>query len=111
MDFPAKITSKGQVTLPAAVRYALGLRSGDRVVFSVTPERPANLVLDDSADAPGAADPAPSATMTKAPDFFALAGSVPTPPRWRDADWPTIREEAWNRHSRDREARSGPSPE
>jgi len=102
MDFPAKITSKGQVTLPAAVRYALGLRSRDR---------PANLVLDDSADAPGAADPAPSATMTKAPDFFALAGSVPTPPRWRDADWPTIREEAWNRHSRDREARSGPSPE
>jgi AbrB family looped-hinge helix DNA binding protein len=29
----AKITSKGQVTLPLAIRKALGLQEGDRVAF------------------------------------------------------------------------------
>ncbi|WP_369123396.1 AbrB/MazE/SpoVT family DNA-binding domain-containing protein, partial [Shewanella electrica] len=29
----ATVTSKGQITIPAAVRRALGLRTGDRVEF------------------------------------------------------------------------------
>lgn len=29
----AKVTSKGQVTVPLAVRRALGVRAGDRLVF------------------------------------------------------------------------------
>ncbi len=29
----ATITSKGQITIPAAVRKALGLKAGDRVTF------------------------------------------------------------------------------
>ena len=29
----AKVTSKGQVTIPAVVRAALGVESGDRVEF------------------------------------------------------------------------------
>jgi AbrB family looped-hinge helix DNA binding protein len=29
----AKVTSKGQVTLPAALRSRLGIEAGDRVVF------------------------------------------------------------------------------
>jgi len=29
----ATITSKGQVTIPAAVRYATGLTAGDRIAF------------------------------------------------------------------------------
>ena len=35
----AKITSKGQVTLPKAVRDALGLKEGDEVVFRVEGKR------------------------------------------------------------------------
>lgn len=31
--YKAKLTSKGQITLPAAVRDALGVKPGDRVVF------------------------------------------------------------------------------
>jgi AbrB family looped-hinge helix DNA binding protein len=31
--YKAKITSKGQITLPAEVREALGVRPGERVVF------------------------------------------------------------------------------
>ena len=31
----AKVTSKGQITIPKPVREALGVRTGDRVVFQV----------------------------------------------------------------------------
>jgi antitoxin PrlF len=31
--YKAKITSKGQITIPAPVREALGLKPGERVVF------------------------------------------------------------------------------
>ena len=30
----ATMTSKGQITIPAAIRTALGLRAGERVVFT-----------------------------------------------------------------------------
>jgi len=33
MQKQAKITSKGQITVPREVRRALGLRAGDRLVF------------------------------------------------------------------------------
>lgn len=33
MQKQAKITSKGQITVPRDVRRALGLRAGDRLVF------------------------------------------------------------------------------
>lgn len=33
MSYSAKITSKGQITLPAELRSALGLKEGDRVLF------------------------------------------------------------------------------
>ena len=36
MSHTAKITSKGQVTLPVALRRALGLKPGDRVHFRRT---------------------------------------------------------------------------
>ena len=34
MGYQAKITSKGQITLPAAMRRALNLNEGDRIAFS-----------------------------------------------------------------------------
>lgn len=33
MQREARITSKGQITLPKAVRQALGLKPGDKIVF------------------------------------------------------------------------------
>jgi AbrB family looped-hinge helix DNA binding protein len=35
----AKVTSKGQVTIPADVRKALGIDQGDGLLFEVTSER------------------------------------------------------------------------
>ncbi|MGH9076063.1 MAG: AbrB/MazE/SpoVT family DNA-binding domain-containing protein [Acidimicrobiales bacterium] len=39
MDVPAKVTSKGQVTVPTVVRDALGIKEGDEVVFRVEGNR------------------------------------------------------------------------
>ncbi len=36
METKAKITSKGQITVPRAVRRALGVREGDNLVFEQT---------------------------------------------------------------------------
>jgi len=32
-SFPAKITSKGQITIPVEIRRSLGVRSGDKIRF------------------------------------------------------------------------------
>jgi len=39
MDVAARVTSKGQVTLPKAVRDALGISQGDEIVFRVEGHR------------------------------------------------------------------------
>ena len=57
MDSSAKVTSKGQVTIPKHVREALDLREGDELCF-----------IEQS-----------RAVIAKTPDFLALAGSVPVP--------------------------------
>ena len=40
---PTTITQKGQVTIPAPVRKALGLKSGDQVKFLITKKREVKL--------------------------------------------------------------------
>lgn len=40
MDIAARVTSKGQITIPKEVREALGLTEGDQVVFSIAPCSP-----------------------------------------------------------------------
>ena len=55
MDAAAKVTSKGQVTVPKAVRDALGIKEGDEVFFRVEGNR---------------------AVLARTPDFLALAGSI-----------------------------------
>jgi AbrB family looped-hinge helix DNA binding protein len=38
MDISATVTSKGQVTIPAALRERLGLKAGDRIRFVEGPD-------------------------------------------------------------------------
>ena len=81
MDVGARMTSKGQITLPKSVREALGLRTGDRVLFRIHRDR---------------------AVLAKVPDFLELAGSVPVPPGMRGMSWSRIRAEAWAKQRRPR---------
>lgn len=68
----ARLTSKGQVTIPVDVRRALGLEDGDQVVFEVTEE---------------------GAYLRRAPTAADLMGSVPA----LGMDWKTAREIAWKK--------------
>jgi len=69
MDVAARVTSKGQVTVPKAVRDALGIREGDRLVFRVQGNR---------------------AVLARTPDFLELAGSVPVPASKRNVAWDEV---------------------
>ena len=82
MKVASRITAKGQVTIPVAVRRALDLDVGDEVIFELDP---------------GSGEP--HAQVRKAADFLALAGSVPVPAEWDGADWPNLREAAWSARS------------
>jgi antitoxin PrlF len=81
MDAPATVTSKGQVTLPKAVRDALGLKAGDEVLFRIHKDR---------------------AVLAKVPDFLELKGSVPVPPISKGASWKDIKAETWRRRTASR---------
>ena len=76
MDVLARVTSKGQVTIPKSVREALALETGDRVVFRVEQHR---------------------AIMARTPDLLEMAGTVKVPAAKRGADWGTVRSAARNR--------------
>lgn len=69
MDAAAKITSKGQVTVPKIVRDALGIKEGDEVVFRVEGNR---------------------AILARTPDFLALAGTIKVPAAKRNAAWDDV---------------------
>lgn len=69
MDAAAKMTSKGQVTVPKVVRDALGLIEGDQVVFRVDGKR---------------------AVLARTHDFLDLAGSIPVPPAKRNVAWDEV---------------------
>jgi AbrB family looped-hinge helix DNA binding protein len=69
VDVSAKITSKGQVTIPLSVREALDLHEGDEVVFRVENSR---------------------ALMAKTPDFLSLAGTVSVPAAERGTPWDEV---------------------
>lgn len=69
MDAQAKLTSKGQVTIPKPVRDALGLHEGDDLHFRVEDSR---------------------ATISKSEDFVSLAGSVPVPATKRGTPWDDV---------------------
>jgi AbrB family looped-hinge helix DNA binding protein len=63
------MTSKGQVTVPRAVREALGLEEGDRIVFRVEGTR---------------------AVLARTPDLLALAGSISIPAGKAGTPWEDV---------------------
>lgn len=69
MDAAAKVTSKGQVTVPKAVRNALGIKEGDEVIFRVEGNR---------------------AVLTRTPDFLALGGAIRVPAAKRNVAWDEV---------------------
>jgi AbrB family looped-hinge helix DNA binding protein len=69
MDAAAKLTSKGQLTVPKAVRDALGLKEGDEVFFRVEGNR---------------------AVLARTPNFLSLAGTVRVPAAKRNAAWDDV---------------------
>ncbi len=69
MDSSARLTSKGQVTIPKRVRDALELNEGDEIVFRVERKR---------------------AIVAKTPDFLAMGGSVAVPAAKRGTPWDEV---------------------
>jgi len=69
VDAAAKVTSKGQVTLPKAVRSALGIKEGDEIIFRVEGSR---------------------AVLARTPDFLALAGAIRVPAAKRNVAWDEV---------------------
>ena len=69
MDTRARVTSKGQVTIPKRVREALDLHEGDELLFRVESSR---------------------TVVAKTLDFLELAGSVATPAGKRGTSWDGI---------------------
>ena len=72
MDAVGRVSSKGQITIPKAVRDALGLKQGDTVLFRVDGQR---------------------ATIKRVPDLLELAGTVEVPLEKRGTPWKKIIEE------------------
>ncbi len=69
MDAAARVTSKGQVTVPKSVRDALGIDAGDALVFRVEGDR---------------------AVIARTPDFLELAGSIRVPAAKRNIAWDDV---------------------
>jgi AbrB family looped-hinge helix DNA binding protein len=69
MEVSARLSSKGQMTVPRAVREALALEEGDRVVFRVEGDH---------------------AVLARTPDLLALAGTVSVPAAKRGTPWDEV---------------------
>jgi AbrB family looped-hinge helix DNA binding protein len=69
MDTSAKMTSKGQITIPKSVREALDLHEGDQLLFRVERSR---------------------AVLAKTPEFLQMAGSVAVPTGKRGTAWEEV---------------------
>jgi antitoxin PrlF len=78
LDAAAKLTSKGQVTVPKSVRDALDLHEGDQIVFRVHGDH---------------------AVLSRTPDFLELAGSVSVPAARRGTAWDEVRRETRRTHA------------
>lgn len=73
MDVAARVTSKGQITIPKTVRDALGIAEGDEVVFRVEQHR---------------------AVLARTPNLLDLTGAVHVPASRRGVTWDEVRASA-----------------
>jgi len=69
MEASAKVTTKGQVTVPKVVRDALGIKEGDEIIFRVEGHR---------------------AVLARTPNFLELAGAVAVPAAKRNVAWDEV---------------------
>ncbi len=69
MEAAARMSTKGQVTIPKAVREALGLHEGAAVVFRLEGSR---------------------AVLARTPDLLELAGSVTVPADKQGLPWDEV---------------------
>ena len=69
MDVAARVTAKGQITIPKEVRDALGISQGDHVVFRIEQDR---------------------AVVARTPNLLDLAGSVSVPAAKRGVAWDDV---------------------
>jgi antitoxin PrlF len=69
VETTARLSSKGQVTIPKIVRDALGVEEGDDLVFRLEGER---------------------AVLARARNFLDLAGTVRVPAAKRNATWDDV---------------------
>lgn len=69
MEAAARVTSKGQVTVPKAIRDALGVNEGDEVVFRVEGNR---------------------AILARTTNFLGLAGTFSVPAAQRGTAWDKV---------------------
>ncbi len=69
MEIAARMSSKGQITVPKAVREALGIGEGDDVVFRVEGDR---------------------AVLARTPEFLSLAGTIAVPAAKRNVAWDDV---------------------
>jgi AbrB family looped-hinge helix DNA binding protein len=69
VEVSARVSSKGQITIPRSVRDALALEQGDAVVFRVEGDR---------------------AVLARSPDLLAMAGSVNVPATKRGTAWDEV---------------------
>jgi AbrB family looped-hinge helix DNA binding protein len=69
VDVSARLSSKGQLTVPRAVREALSLEEGDEVVFRVEGER---------------------AILARSRDLLSLAGTISVPAAKRGTPWTEV---------------------
>jgi AbrB family looped-hinge helix DNA binding protein len=77
MEATAKITGKGQITVPKVVRDALGVRDGDNLLFRVESRR---------------------AVVAATADLLDLTGVVPVPAAVRGLTCNEVRRRAWTAH-------------
>ena len=73
MDASARVSSKGQITIPRAVREALAIEQGDEVLFRVEGQR---------------------AMIARSPDLIQLAGSVSVPAPKQGTPWDVVLRES-----------------
>ncbi len=69
MDTVARVSSKGQVTVPKVVRDALGVKEGDEILFRVEGN---------------------TALLARTADFLDLGATIPVPAAKRNVAWDDV---------------------